>query len=215
MHPIELAQDILDENEFLLAQYLEELLNEPRCKFRYFLFEDILPVYSEKKDGIARTLCPDPIYRPLYYIHSYSIMNEFDMFTRSFVAMTGAHIEGCLLWLTRNPPQFRAPTKPFGGLVKILFQAGILSEKLAFSLFRFNEVANIPAKHFGASNKRGIPIDQRSFSVFEAVLDFVMMRNLSIQLFKVLQNSGIVLPHGWKDFDNDWLSKKWSHHVSE
>lgn len=215
MHAIELAQELLDEKEFLLAQFLEELLGDPKYKFRYFLIEDILPVYHEKTGDIDRTLCPDPIYRPLYYIHSYSFMNEFELFSRGFVAMIGAHIEGCLLWLTKDHPQFRAPTKPFGGLVKILLQAEILPEKLAVDLFNFNDVANIPAKHFGVSNTFGSPIHQRTFSIFEAALDFVMMRNLSIQLFDLLQFRGVVLPHGWKAFDDDWLSEKWRHPVDD
>ena len=46
----------------------------------------------------------------------------------------------------------------------------------------------------------------RTFSVQEAALAFVMMRNLSIQLFEVLETRGVILPHGWKDFKEEWLA---------
>ena len=208
MSAIALAQEILNENEFLLAQFLSELLSDPKCKFVSVLVEEILPVYYEKRGEGSYTLDPDPIYRPLYYIHQYSWMRGFERFTRAFVAMTGAHIEGCLVWLTKTPPRFRSPSKTFGPLVYRLHQEKVLPEKLAVKLLKFNNIANIPAKHFTAfSNSRSI--DDRTFSVFEAALDFVLMRNLSIQLFDLLQSQGVALPHLWKEFDVKWLSENW------
>ena|SRR4030067_433156 len=208
MEAIKLAQETLDNNEFALAQFLSELLADPRCKFVSVLVEDILPVYCEKRSDSSYTLQPDPIYRPLYYIHSYSAMRTFGRFSRGFVAMTGAHIEGCLLWLTKTPPHFRAPSKPFGNLVWMLFKENVLSETLADKLLKFNKIANVPAKHFDTfSSPRST--DERTFSIFEAALDFVIMRNLSIQLFGLLQSRGVALPHLWKKFDPEWLSEKW------
>jgi hypothetical protein len=212
MNVVKLAREILNNNEFQLAEFLSDLLGNPKCKFVYLLMEDILPVYYEKSGAVTRTLSPDPIYRPLYYIHSYSISPHFEDCTRAFIAMTGAHIEGCLYWLTKEPQEFGSPSKPFGGLVKLLFQEGVLPEKLVNNLFRFNEVANIPAKHFIASHYSRSLIDERTFSVFDAALDFVMMRNLSIQLFSLLLSKRVALPHLWKEFDNEWLSEKWRSH---
>jgi hypothetical protein len=211
MNAIRLAQETLDDNELALAQFLSELLADPRCKFVYLLVGDILPVYSEKRGDSSYTLQPDPIYRPLYYIHSYSSMRTFERFSRGFVAMTGAHIEGCLLWLTKTPPKFRAPSKPFGNLVWMLFNEGILPETLSDKLLKFNQIANIPAKHFGAFNTPR-SIDERTFSIFEAALDFMIMRNLSMQLFDLLQARGVALPHVWNKFDPDWLSENWRSH---
>jgi hypothetical protein len=211
MNAIRLAEETLEDNEFALAQLLSELLADPRCKFVYLLVGEILPVYSEKRGESSYTLQPDPIYRPLYYIHSYSSMRHFDQFSRAFVAMTGAHIEGCLLWLTEAQPKFRAPSKPFGNLVWMLFKAGILPEVLSDKLLKFNTIANIPAKHFGAYNTPRL-IDERTFSIFEAALDFIIMRNLSMQLFDLLQTREVVLPHVWKKFDPEWLSENWRSH---
>lgn len=211
MNAIQLAQETLDNNEFALAQFLSELLADSRCKFVSVLVEEILPVYYEKRGESSFTLQPDPIYRPLYYIHSYSAMRHFERFSRGFVAMTGAHIEGCLLWLTKKPPQFRAPSKPFGNLVWMLFKENVLPETLTDRLLKFNNIANVPAKHFGAFRSPR-SIDERTFSIFEAALDFVIMRNLSIQLFDLLQSKGVALPHVWKKFDPEWLSEKWRSH---
>ncbi len=125
--------------------------------------------------------------------------------------MTGAHIEGCLLWLTKTPPKFRAPSKPFGNLVWLLFNEGVLPETLSNKLLKFNQLANIPAKHFGAF-KTPRSIDERTFSIFEAALDFIIMRNLSMQLFDLLQARGVALPQLWKNFDPEWLSESWRSH---
>jgi hypothetical protein len=50
-----------------------------------------------------------------------------------------------------GPVGSRAP--PFRGLVKQLSKENILPKKLSADLFDFNNIANIPAKHFTASKK--------------------------------------------------------------
>jgi len=43
----------------------------------------------------------------------------------------------------------------------------------------------------------------------------MVMRKLSIALFKMLNERGICLPHSWPDFDNNWLSLIWGTTESE
>jgi hypothetical protein len=74
---------------------------------------------------------------------------------------------------------------------------------LSADLFDFNNIANIPAKHFTASKKVESNLDERTFSVYDATLDFVMMRHLSIQLFSLLKTKGVLLPSQWKEFDDE------------
>ena len=207
---MELADQILDEKEWKLSLFLSELLENPLCYLVSNLVKDILPKYSEKRGKSSYTLDPDPIYRPLYYLHKYSGMSDFGGISRHYIALTGAHIEGCLHWLTKKPPRFRAPPKPFGYLVIKLHELKILPEKLSIELMRFNKIVNIPAKHFTAHYKSRSQIEKRTFSCFDTALTLMMMRKLSIQLFDLLISRGVVLPQLWKKFDNNWLSPIWS-----
>ena len=114
--------------------------------------------------------------------------------TRHFIALLAAHIEGCLFWLTKEAIEFGSPALPFGGLVKRLCKENILHKKLATYLLDFNNIANIPTKHFTASKRIQSNLDERTFSIYEAALDFVIMRRLSIQLFSLLKAKGVLLP---------------------
>lgn len=49
-------------------------------------------------------------------------------------------------------------------------------------------------------------LDERTFSVIETVYAIVIMRKLSIQLFALLKTNGVLLPHGWPEFKDEWLS---------
>lgn len=204
----EFARDFLDKKELELAEYLYRLLENPDYVYVIVLVTEILPTFSEKHDGYSRTLEPDPIYRPLYYLQMYS--RFFKENTRIFLINASAHIEGCLLWLTITPPKYRHPPKPFGGLVHELFKEGILSEELAYQLRRFNSLFNVPAKHMTAHFQPHSRLDERTFSCLDASYAFMIMRKLSIELFKILETRGVRLPHGWKEFDDNWLSLNWS-----
>ncbi len=203
-----LAKELLDDKDIELAQRLDYLLSHNR-RDAASLVEEIIPVYWKG----AETLEPDPIYRPLYYIHMESDGRRFKQNTRHFIALLGAHLEGCLLWLSSSPPRFSIFPKPFGGLVETLSKAGALPNDLAAQLARFNRIANVPAKHFGASPRLSRRLDQRFFSVMDASLSFVIMRRLSIRLFAMIGQTGVSLPTGWKDFDEKWLT--WDRKISE
>jgi hypothetical protein len=43
----------------------------------------------------------------------------------------------------------------------------------------------------------------------------MVMRKLSIELFKILTERGISLPQSWPEFDDDWLSPIWGTIESE
>ena len=139
----------------------------------------------------------------------YANSRHFKEDTRIFLINASAHLEGCLLWLTKTPPRFRGSSRPFGGLVHELLREGILSEELACQLLRFNSLFNVPAKHMTAFFQPHSRIDERTFSCLDASSGFLVMRKLSIELFKLLSTRGVFLPHGWKEFDDNWLSPKW------
>ena len=211
MNAIEVfGREYLNGKEFELAKYLSRILKNPNCIFSGVLISEILPTYSEKRGKSSYTLDPDPIYRPLYYLHMYSDMKHFKENTRIFLINASAHLEGCLLWLTKNPPKFRGTSKkPFGNLVYELFKEGILSDELAKQLLRFNSLFNVPAKHRTAFFQPHSRLDKRTFSCFDASLAFLIMRKLSIELFKILTSKNVSLPHGWKEFDDNWFSPIW------
>ena len=173
------------------------------------LVSEILPTYCEKRGESSYTLEPDPIYRPLYYLHMYANTRHFKENTRIFLINASSHLEGCLLWLTKTPPRYRSPSKPFGRLVIGLLEEGILSKELADQLLRFNKLVNVPAKHMTAFFQPHSRIDKRTFTCSDASLVFMAMRKLSIELFKILQKRGIGLPQGWREFDDNWLSLIW------
>jgi hypothetical protein len=206
----EFAREFLDKKELELAAYLSRLLRNPNCIYVGVLVSEILPTYSEKHDGYSRTLEPDPIYRPLYYLHTFADTRNFKQFTRIFLIMASSHLEGCLLWLTKTPPKYRgSSSKPFGQLVVELLGERILSRELADQLLKFNRLFNVPAKHMAAFYRPHSRTDERTFTCFDASLAFMAMRKLSIELFKILQTRGIYLPQVWKEFDDNWLSPTW------
>lgn len=204
------ARDFLDKKELELAEYLSRLLENPDCVYVVVLVTEILPTFSEERDGRSYTLNPDPIYRPLYYLQMYANSQHFKENTRIFLINASGHIEGCLLWLAITPPEHRRPPKPFGGLVYGLLEEGILSNELADRLLRFNSLFNVPAKHMTTFFHPYSRIDQRTFSCLDASLAFMATRKLSIELFKILEARGVCLPHYWKEFDDNWLSPIWS-----
>jgi hypothetical protein len=204
------ALELLEKKEFDLALYLSELLCNPNCVYVRVLISEILPTFGEKRGESYYTLQPDPIYRPLYYLQMHSNPSYFKDNTRVFLTNVSAHLEGCLFWLTKIPSEFECPTKPFGGLVELLLKKGVLSEELAISLKEFNRLFNIPSKHFKAFYKSHSRLDERTFSCYDAAVAFMAMRKLSIELFKLLTERGVNLPHGWREFDDKWLSPKWA-----
>lgn len=205
----EFAREFLDKKELELAAYLSRLLRNPNCIYVGVLVSEILPTYSEKRGESSYTLEPDPIYRPLYYLHMYANTRHFKENTRIFLINASSHLEGCLLWLTKAPPRYRSPSKPFGRLVIGLLEEGILSKELANQLLKFNRLVNVPAKHITAFFKPDSRIDERTFTCFDASLAFMAMRKLSIELFRLLQVRDVCLPQGWREFDDNWLSPIW------
>lgn len=176
------------------------------------LVEEILPVYCERVGDKDHILFPSNIYRPLYYIHSWSSPGNFRESTRAYMIVISGHLEGCLLFLiSSRPSKYGAPSQPFGRLIDPLKASGILSAELADQLLKFNTAVNVPSKHFGAY----IPthwLNERTFSVMETTCAFVLMRKLSIQLFALLKANSVVLPHRWPEFKDEWLS--WSHKIN-
>jgi hypothetical protein len=199
-----LSHKILDGRELQLASHLTKLLEDPVWDAAS-LIEDILPIYCEKKGESYYTLDPDPIYRPLYYLHIYADSRNFSNNTRIFLINTGAHLEGCVSWLTETRPKYRSSSLPLGKTVEYLSKNGILQASLAKNLLEFNKTINVPAKHFKVMFVPHSRLDKRTFRVLEAALGFMMMRKLSIELFALLGTSGVTLPQGWKDFDEKWL----------
>ena len=199
-----LAVDLLDIREWQLAVRLALVLDDDAYDAGS-LVEEMIPLYWERVGDREQTLFPDNIYRPLYYIHVWSTKKNFSEGTRAYMMVISGHLEGCLMFLTSSPPsKFGVPSNPFGRLIGPLKASGILSAELADHLWKFNAAVNIPSKHFGAY----IPThwtDERTFSVFEAACALVMMRKLSIQLFDILAAKGVILPHGWPSFKEEWL----------
>jgi hypothetical protein len=121
--------------------------------------------------------------------------------------MTGQHIESCLKCLAEYAPRIPLSLRyqPLGKrLIEELEKAGVLPLGLAEQLLTFTFVINVPAKHIAAKSVNA-ELDKRTFGVLDAALAFVIMRKLSIQLFDILRDNGVVLPQGWKDFDENWL----------
>jgi hypothetical protein len=208
----QLAVDLLDEREWQLANRLALILDDDMYDASS-LVEEMIPIYWERVGDRKRTLLPDNIYRPLYYIHRWSGNRNFKDSTRAYMMVISGHLEGCLMYLTSCPPsQYGVPPRPFGRLISPLKVAGILSSKLADQLWKFNAAINVPSKHFDVY----IPthwLNERTFSVFEASCALVMMRKLSMQLFAILKANGVVLPYGWPEFKDEWLS--WSRMTNQ
>jgi len=192
---------MLDERELHLASHLSELLSNGKWDGAS-LVEDIVPVYSD--ESRKQTLEPDPIYRAFMYLHDYADSIDFAKNTRIFILNACWHIEGCLVCLTPSPPRFRGTKGPFGKLVNTLKEE-VLPLQLADQLMKFNKVVYVPAHHPSSQYVPKSLTDERTFSVHDAALAFVMMRKLSMQLFQLLESKGISLPHKWKNFRDEWL----------
>ncbi|MEP0824964.1 MAG: hypothetical protein HRF40_05715 [Nitrososphaera sp.] len=191
---------MLEEKELGLASRLAIILAEPKWDSGSLLV-DILPKYWEdREDGSSYTLQPDGIYRTLYYVHSYGSLAHFEKFTRIFMDMLGSHLEACLYWLGDSQ------SLPLGSLTVRLHKEGILSAELAGLLLKFNKLVYVPAKHIYAVDDLPDDINERTFSIIEAALAFVMARKLSISLFELLKSKGVNFPQGWKEFKQEWLS---------
>ena len=160
----QLAVGLLDEREWQLAKRLALILDDDAYDANS-LIEEIIPIYWERVGDRERTLFPDNIYRPLYYIHGWSGNRNFRDSTRAYMLVISGHIEGCLMYLTSSPPsQYGVPSRPFGRLIHPLKKSGILSSALADQLWKFSAAINVSSKHFGAY----IPthgLNERSFSV--------------------------------------------------
>jgi uncharacterized protein YktA (UPF0223 family) len=199
-------KDFLDECELSLANHLTELLKDNKWDSGSFILS-IIPIFWEDiEQRYRQTIEPDPIYRPLYYVHSYGGTANFENITRIFIISICSHLEGCLVYLTPSPPKYRMPSRPFGTLVEKLWDQKVLSDDLADKLRRFNNSFNIPSKHFNARFRSRSRLDERTFSIYEAALAFVMMRNLSIQLFRLLKKRGVNISAQWPEFNEDWLT---------
>jgi hypothetical protein len=107
--------------------------------------------------------------------------------------------------------KYESPQVPFGPLVYKLWKDGRITKELAGQLLKFNEVVNVPSKHQTVQDFLGLSLEERSFSVLDAALSFVMMRKLSMQLFAILKQNGVTLPGEWKEFKEEWLS--WDRRV--
>lgn len=205
------AVEIFDQKELQLSRHLAFLLEDDSCDSSS-LVEEMIPIYWEGVGDRKRTLFPDNIYRPLYYIHVWSSTCNFRDSTRAYMMVISGHLEGCLMYLTSSPPsQYGVPSQPFGRLVRPLKASGILSAELADQLWKFNAAINVPSKHFGTY----VPthwLDERTFSVFETTCALVLMRKLSMKLFEILKVNGVILPHGWPEFKDEWLS--WSPKIN-
>lgn len=172
------------------------------------LVKEILPVYWEKVGDRSQNCYPLNIYRPLNYVHVWSTRGGFKDYTRAYMDVISSHIEGCLQNLLKIPTQGRAMERAFGPAVSQLKKQKILSTELVDYLYRFNDVINVPAKHFGAYAPTNW-LDERTFSVIETVYAILIMRKLSMQLFTLLKINGVALPREWPEFRDEWLS--WFH----
>jgi hypothetical protein len=166
-----------------------------------YLIRQIIPVYHKNR----QTLEPRGVYRLLYYVDTYSTGGHNRKYVRFFIHMMCNHIEECLEALYGNVTP-RPWGQPMGRLVVDLNDKGVITDELAEHLSAFNKVVFVPAKHF--VNRENLPrsIDKRTFGVLDGALTFVMMRKLSIQLFEIMRKHAVILPEGWKEFDDRWLT---------
>ncbi len=200
-----LAFDLLDETELQLADHLSFLLGDDKWDAGPLVGE-ILPVYWEKVGDRSQNCYPGNIYRPLNYIHVWSSRGGFKDSTRAYMDVLSSHIEGCLQNLLGLSVYGRGMARAFGPAVIKLEKQKILSAALARQLLRFNEVINVPAKHFGAYMPTNW-LDERTFNPGETVLAILIMRRLSMQLFKLLKANGVSMAHEWPEFRDEWFSR--------
>lgn len=202
-----LAKRMLSDRELKLAVHLASLQEKPDYRATY-LIRQIIPVYHKNR----QTLEPRAIYRLLYYVDSYSGGAHTRKLVRFFIHMMCLHIEECLEALHERI--FPRPWhQPMGRLISDLNRRGIIPPELTAQLSDFNRVVFVPAKHYVYRENLPRSIDKRVFGVLDGTLAFVMMRKLSIQLFEIMRAQGIILPEGWKDFDDGWLA--WNGKIEE
>jgi hypothetical protein len=199
-----LATELLGPKERLLVEHLSKVFPDNTVDTGALILE-IIPKYWKREGERVLTLEPDGVYRPFLYIHSYGGRADFPDVTRTFIENVSVHLEGCLQQLTPRPPKSRGPTVPFGQLIKLLEGDGVLSEELAHHLWLFNACFNVPSKHpqtYVVTRR----VDRRTFSVADAALAFVLMRQLSLSLFDLMKKKAVVLPQEWPPFDEKWLT---------
>lgn len=198
----ELAAEVLTEEELLLSIHLERILVGKKLDSERFL-NRILPRWWEEIGEHVRSLLPEGIYRPLYYVVGYGRRPDFRRVTRTFIQNVSAHFEGAIHQLRVVSVGKRGP-KSTRGEIERLRNDRVFTEELAGGLHRFNEVVNIQSKHFDAMlSPRWLNL--RTFSTLDASRAFVLMRHFSIRLFGLIQQNGGSLPYVWPDFDPYWL----------
>lgn len=191
--------------EQALASHLTMLLNNTEYEILP-LIADILPVYAKKRGDHYVNLEPFLIYRQLYYIHyAFNSTRPFMESTREFLRTISGYIEACLHYLIAAQPNARSYPNMFGRSLEKLEKEGVLTKELATKIQKLNQVVNIPAKHPSTFFDPDMPLDKRTFSINDASLALVITRSISIELFEVLKASGVNIPEGWREFDEEWL----------
>lgn len=201
---------MLDEKEIKLSEHLSVLFADDKYDVGSVVAA-VLPKYWEQVGENRRSLSPQPIFRSLYYVHSYADQIDFAGKTRIFLDFICGHLEGCLFSLYANVSRYAQSKLTFGKLIEVLYGMNILSDKLAGQLWAFNRTVNIPSKHLGALDMP-VALEERTFSVLDAACAFVMMRKLSVLLFALLKEKG-VLQADWPSLDERWLD--WSPLIQE
>lgn len=201
-----LADIILGDKEEALAWHLSVVMGDDKYDALTMLAV-VLPKYWEaREDGKGRSpLPPRSVFRRLYYVHSTGGMRGFHRFTRDFLADVAGHLEGCLFHLYYADADPHAnPNLTMGALTEKLRATGAISQELAAQLQAYNRTVNVSSKHF-ESFPLPENLDERTFSVYDAALALVMMRKLSMQLFPLLRQKGLIGDVDWPPFDDRWL----------
>jgi len=189
-----LTDSLLTDKEITLAKRLNYLIRTKRMKQAWALLEQVLPKYWKEERGILRTLSPDSVYRPIYYLNE---PYEFVRNPRHMIVLMGNHLGGLLEHLM----DLHGP--PLGGLTNALSKTK--PSKLTSLLLEFNSIY-VRAKHPSADPFLQKRLDRRTFPTREAIFCLIMMRHLSMKLFDLLRENGKPLAEGWKQIDSEWLS---------
>lgn len=190
----DLAKKLLEKRELDLSNHLSQLLGRPG-RSAYALIGEILPVYHDGR----QVLEPRNIYRSLNYIHVEAAKSGDPYMVRYFIHTMGGHLETCLYHF-----DFRYHNLSLGVVVKGLRNQGILLPELAQALFDFNKIYT-HAKHLDDPLVLPSSMDERSFSFRDGALAFLIMRKLSMQVFRLLKRKGATIPEDWREFDDRWL----------
>lgn len=199
-----LADILLDGKEKALAYHLNVIMGNDKYDALLFLAL-ILPKYWNGEGKSRSSLPPRSVFKRLYYVHQTGGMREFREKTRDFMIDIAGYLEGCLYHLyVEGAGPYPHPNLPFGPLVERLRRRGIIPEGLVLQLKAYNKAVNVPSKHFDAFP---VPerLDERTFSVYDAALAFVMTRKISLQLFPIMRAKGIIGDVDWPPFDERWL----------